>query len=373
MPEKFIRDIRDIKVGDNCNIEIVVDEKIIGQFTDLTGDLNPLHVDSHFAKNTQFEERVAHGMIVGSFVSTVVGMHLPGPGALWLSQNFEFLAPVKVGDKIDLYGEIVSKSESQKVITVKVEARNKRGLIVLKGEGRVKILEEKDKMNNKQIKEYKVLVTGASRGLGAEIVKKFAKQGAHVFLNYKTSDDKALEVQKECEAFDGTIELVKADVTTEDGASSLAKQIKDGLDVIVFNAVNKLNQVPLLEQEADDFKQAFDYGAKGPFNLLKVFLPKMVEQKFGRIVSVLSTSIVNVPPTGFSAYNVNKKSLEAITKSIAVEYGKHNICANMVSPNMLRTDLTENVSERTKQLVEAQTPLKRLASLDEIAENVVYL
>ena len=122
-----------------------------------------------------------------------------------------------------------------------------------------------------------------------------------------------------------------------------------------------------------DFERALDYGMRASLGLLQGILPGMVERKFGRIVSILSTYAVGAPPAGFSSYVVNKKALEAITKSVAVEYGKYNICANMVSPNMLRTDLTSNTPERAKQLLEAQTPLKRLASLEDVAGNVVYL
>ena len=367
------KSINDIVVGEMCTLTIAITEDLVNQFAQLTGDYNALHMDLVYARTTPFKGRVAHGMLTGSFVSTLIGMHLPGHGALWLSQNFEFIAPVRIGDTVHLRGEVTRKSESQGIVYLQVEAKTQSGLLVLKGEGKVKILEEEKRMNSKALNKCNCLVTGASRGLGAAIALKFAESGAHVFLNYKNARAQALEVQQKAKSLNGKVTLVEGDVTTSDGIEKILKQINQPVvDIVILNALGSLKQGMFLEQKLDDFERALDYGVRSPVQLLQRLLPSMVEQKFGRIVSILSTYSCGVPPSGFSSYIVNKKSLEAITKSIAVEYGKYNICANMVSPNMLRTDLTAQTPERAKQLIEAQTPLKRLASLEEVANNVVF-
>ena len=369
-----IKKIEEIRIGDNYTIVINITKELVKQFAKLTGDYNPLHTDDEFAKGTPFSGVVAHGMLTGTFVSTLIGMHLPGPGSLWLSQKYDFLVPVRIGDTLSLQGEVIRKSDSQGIVFIKVEAKNQNGVITLQGEGKVKITMEVKKMQSKEIKNCNILITGASRGLGAAIALRFAKDGANVFLNYNSSHDSALEVQKQAESLDGTIKLAQGNITTEEGVNRVLKTIdKAVIDTVVFNAFANLKQAAFLEQDLEDFEHSLDYGMRSPVRVLKALLPMMNEQKYGRIVSILSTYACSVPPAGFSSYVVNKKALEAITKSIAVEYGKYNICANMISPNMLRTDLTAAVPERMKQLLEAQTPLKRLAELEEIAENVVHL
>ena len=353
---------------------VSVTEELVNKFAVLTGDYNPLHMSEDFASQTVFGSRVAHGMIAGSFVSTLIGMHLPGPGALWLSQDFKFLAPVRIGDQLKLLAQVSAKSEMQGIVTLDVSAMNQAGILVLKGKGEVKLMTETPKQNIKPLNQCRVLVTGTSRGLGAAIAQEFGSQGSDVWINYRNSQKEAEGVASSINSKGGKAHLVQADITTDEGVESLLKKLSDqSVDILILNAVDHFKQAPLLELSQEDFEKGLDYGLRAPLKLLRGVLPKMVEAKFGRIVSVLSVASFGAPPAGFAAYNVNKKALEAITRSIAVEYGRYNICANMISPNMLRTDLTSNTSERAKQLVEAQTPLKRLASLNEVAANAVFL
>jgi 3-oxoacyl-[acyl-carrier protein] reductase len=366
--------MRDLKVGEAHTLTIAVTEALVDKFAELTGDYNPLHMDSAFARNTPFKERVVHGMLSGVFVSTIIGMHLPGPGSLWLSQDYEFIVPVRIGDVLSIRAEVVRTSDQQGIIFLGVEARNQKGILVLRGGGKVKIAREENVMNNKLIKDCRVLVTGASRGLGAAIALKFAGEGAEVFVNYRASKEKALELQAQAQGLPGKIVLVEGDVACAEGVEALLAQLKgQTVDIVVFNALSGLKQAPLLDQKMEDFERAIDFGMRSPVRLLHALLPGMVTQKFGRIVSILSTYGCGAPPAGFSSYVVNKSALEAISKSVAVEYGKHNICANMVSPSMMRTDLTADTPERAKQLIEVQSPLKRLPGVDEVAANVVYL
>lgn len=370
----FAKSIRDVAVGDSHSLTIAMSEDLVGKFADLTGDYNPLHMDEAFAKKTTFQGRIAHGMLTGSFISTIIGMYLPGPGALWLSQSYDFVAPVRIGDTVIVEAKVTRKSVSQGVIVLQMEARNQTGSLVLRGEGKVKMMEDEAQVRSKDINDCRVLVTGASRGLGARIALRFAASGAHVFANYRSSRESALDVKERAETLAGTLELVEGDVTSETGIDGILAQIgPEGVDVLIINAIGHFRHAAFLEQDIEDFEKSLDFGMRSPVRLLQRVLPSMIDQKFGRIVSILSTASIGAPPTGYSSYNVNKGALEAITKSIAVEYGKHNICANMVSPNMLRTDLTSGIAERAKQLVEAQSPLKRLPTPDEVAENVVYL
>ena len=90
----------DIKMGQSAEVTHKVTEKDIQIFGDLSGDYNPLHFNNDWAKTTMFEGRIAHGILSASFISTAIGMHLPGPGTIYMSQSMRFLGPVRIGDTI---------------------------------------------------------------------------------------------------------------------------------------------------------------------------------------------------------------------------------------------------------------------------------
>ena len=91
-----------LQVGDTAEFRHTVTKEDVLKFANLTGDDNALHVDPEFAAKTSFKGVVAHGMLGASFISTVIGKYLPGNGSLWISQNFEFLLPTRIGDTLTI-------------------------------------------------------------------------------------------------------------------------------------------------------------------------------------------------------------------------------------------------------------------------------
>ena len=124
----------DIQIGDTDSFTKTITEYDIVQFARLTGDFNPVHLDHAYAKTTPFKERIAHGILSGSIISTVIGMRLPGPNTIYLSQNFKFLLPVKIGDTIKAHVEVVEKRDEKKIIKLKTKVINQRQEVVVDGE-----------------------------------------------------------------------------------------------------------------------------------------------------------------------------------------------------------------------------------------------
>jgi 3-hydroxybutyryl-CoA dehydratase len=124
----------DIQIGDTAVFSKTITDYDIYQFAGLTGDFNPMHIDNEFAKGTFFKERIAHGLLTGSFISTVLGMKLPGPNSIYLSQNFKFVAPVKIGDTVRATVEVVEKRDDKKIIKLSTKVFNQRMEIVVDGE-----------------------------------------------------------------------------------------------------------------------------------------------------------------------------------------------------------------------------------------------
>ena len=121
------------KVGDTAEMSKTVTEEDIDLFAKVTGDRNPVHVSREFAEKTRFGERIAHGMLSAGLISAVIGMKLPGPGCLYLSQTLNFRGPVKIGDEITARVE-VTEVISEKRLRLKTECINQRSETVLDGE-----------------------------------------------------------------------------------------------------------------------------------------------------------------------------------------------------------------------------------------------
>jgi len=121
------------KVGDTAEMSKTVTEEDIDLFAKVTGDRNPVHVSREFAEKTRFGERIAHGLLSAGLISAVIGMKLPGPGCLYLSQTLNFRGPVKIGDEITARVEVVEVI-SEKRLRLKTECINQRSETVIDGE-----------------------------------------------------------------------------------------------------------------------------------------------------------------------------------------------------------------------------------------------
>ncbi len=124
----------DLEVGQKACLKKTITDEDLTHFIAITGDENPLHVDDGFAKKTFFGQRIAHGMLSAALFSTLVGMHLPGTGAIYRSQTLEFLEPVFIGDKLCAWFEIVSMDHQAELITIKSWIENQDKKIVIKGQ-----------------------------------------------------------------------------------------------------------------------------------------------------------------------------------------------------------------------------------------------
>jgi len=124
----------DLAVGMRETLRKTVENEDVIGFAELSGDHNPIHLSEHFARKTRFGERIVHGLYTASLISAVIGMRLPGPGAIYISQTLNFLGPVKIGDVVDVSVEIVELAEKGRRVRLNCECRV-GGRLVLNGEG----------------------------------------------------------------------------------------------------------------------------------------------------------------------------------------------------------------------------------------------
>lgn len=128
-----LAEISDFRVGQRAELRKTFTDEDVRHFIAITGDTNPLHVDDEFASRTFFGRRITHGMLTASLFSTMVGMFIPGTGAIYRSQTLEFRRPVFVGDTVTAVFEIVAIDEARGVLEIDSRIVDDEGVIVVSG------------------------------------------------------------------------------------------------------------------------------------------------------------------------------------------------------------------------------------------------
>ncbi len=129
--------IDQLEVGQQASFSKTVAESDVYLFAGISGDFNPAHINQAYAEQTAFKNRIAHGILSASFISTVIGCQLPGPGTIYISQTLNFLAPVHIGDTITATAEVVELNMDKKRARLKTVCTNQDGREVLVGEALV--------------------------------------------------------------------------------------------------------------------------------------------------------------------------------------------------------------------------------------------
>ena len=266
----MFKDFSEIQVGDSESISKKITESDVRRFVEMTGDDNPLHVDAAYAESTAFKDIVVHGMLGASYISTVIGTRLPGTGALWVSQNFDFLLPVRLGDELSISCTVLKKFERERVLELETKIVNQHQQTVLTGTGRVKVL---SLALPKEIAEEKsdfrvAVVTGGSGGIGKAISLRLAKDGFAVVIAYRGRVDRANMVVKEIQSNKGRAVAVCADVSTKEGVDLLYKSaVKEfgGVSVLVNNASSAINPKSFGLMDWEDIQNQLNTQLNGSF------------------------------------------------------------------------------------------------------------
>lgn len=132
----------DMQVGMAAERRRVISDELVRAYADLTEDFNPLHVDDEVAKRSRFGGRIAHGMLSAGLVSAVLGMDMPGPGALWLTQSIKFTRPVMIGDTLTTRVEVIELIPNKRRARLATTCRNQSGELTLDGEALIQMMED---------------------------------------------------------------------------------------------------------------------------------------------------------------------------------------------------------------------------------------
>jgi len=219
-----------------------------------------------------------------------------------------------------------------------------------------------------------VLITGASRGIGAEIAKFLANKGLKVWINYKSSADAADKLKDQIQADGGKAAVIGFDVSDEEAFVSAIKTIVDcdgGLSYLVNNA-GITNDKLAMRMSVEDFKKVIDANLTSTFIGCKEALKVMSKKRFGSVVNVASV-VAEAGNAGQANYVASKGGVIAMTKTFALEGAARNIRFNSVTPGFIDTDMTKDLPEKVKEEMLKRIPLKRFASPKEVASAVAFL
>ena len=225
-----------------------------------------------------------------------------------------------------------------------------------------------------EIKTDKVaLVTGGSRGIGAEIAKILAKDGCKVAINYCASKERAAHVCKNIQQNGGIAEIFPADVTDSTQIKLLFQSIKKkwgGVDILVNNAgIHKDNL--LLMMSESEWDTVHDTNLKGCFLTSRAAVKHMIAKRYGRILNISSTSGL-VGSSGQLNYCSSKGGLIGMTKSLAKELAMYGITVNAIAPGYIKTEMTEYLGSKDIDLI-SRIPLARAGTPEEVACVAAFL
>lgn len=226
----------------------------------------------------------------------------------------------------------------------------------------------------KPLEGQTALVTGASRGIGRAIALELARMGAHVAVNYQSSEDAARAAVAEIESAGGSAEALRFDVGDPDAiAAGIADFVgrHKRFDVLVNNAGIALDGL-ILRYRTEDWQRIVAVNLGGVFHCSKAAARAMVRARSGRIVNV--TSVVSATGNaGQSAYAATKAGVEGFTRALARELASRAITVNAVAPGFIDTDMTAALAEETRAAYVGTVPLGRLGTPAEVAAAVGFL
>jgi len=220
------------------------------------------------------------------------------------------------------------------------------------------------------LKNKNIIVTGASGGIGSSIVEKLYESGANI-LATGTKIEKLEELKKKF----NNIKIIKFDISQhekiEEFINNSTEELGGTLDCIINNAgITKDNLT--IRMSLEEWTKVIDINLTSTFLMCKYSIKKMLKNKYGKIINI-SSVVGHTGNAGQANYTASKAGIVAMSKSLAIEYGKKNINVNCISPGFISTTMTDKIDEKHKELIIAKIPSNRLGKPVDIANAVIFL
>lgn len=355
------------KAGDRASLEHKFTKADVDAFVNITSDDNPIHVDQDYASKTEMGQCVVHGMLVASFISTVIGKKIPGDGSIWLSFDVQWKKPVFIDTEIVFEAVVLNVNKSLQTLDISITAFDKSTKDVYLESKALAMNISKKKLNkSNELKNSNVLIVGATSKIGQEIAKTFGEEGAHLYLTSRKLENFAPTLKAKTFVLD-----FEKKETLDQNLDNLSSHIGN-LDHLIFTISAKANEVEVSDDNfIHDLEDHLEISIIGFLKTIRTFLP--ILKTGGSITIILSEYVIGVPPLKLAAYTASKKFLQSIVESLAVENGPKGIRCNAVAPGMINSPFSSNVPVRLKQIEEAKNPLRRLCQPEDVAKVVKFI
>jgi 3-oxoacyl-[acyl-carrier protein] reductase len=218
------------------------------------------------------------------------------------------------------------------------------------------------------------VISGSTRGVGFAAAQALASAGANVVLNFVRNEERALTALNALNAAGASAILVKADVTEASGASELISRAEaefGRVDILVNNAHGKIIRTPFVQSNWQTHQEHIEGILKAAFQLTHAAIGGMKDRGWGRVVNI-GTDMVIDPVTGYSAYCSAMSSLTGFTRNLAAEAGPWGVTVNLVSAGFVVAEEAPNTTGAVRDAIACATPLRRLATPEDIAGAVVF-
>ena len=218
------------------------------------------------------------------------------------------------------------------------------------------------------------LVTGASRGIGAVVACRLAQAGAKVGVNYHASPDAAEIVVESINKDGGEAILVGGDVSQEENAEKVVKDLVDhygSIDILINNAGINKDQL-LIRMKPEDFDSVINVNLRGAFLCTRYAMAHMIRQRSGRVINMSSVVGLSGNP-GQANYAAAKAGLVGLTKAVAREVASRNVTVNALAPGYIDTAMVDELTAETQDKILSTIPMGRFGRPEDVAEAVVFL
>ena len=223
-----------------------------------------------------------------------------------------------------------------------------------------------------KLEQKNVFITGSSRGIGLAIAHKFASLGANVVLNSRGEISE--ELLAEFKPYGVKVLAISGDVSDFTDAKRMVDQAIEGLgsvDVLVNNA-GITQDTLMLKMTEEDFEKVLKVNLTGAFNMTQAVLKQMIKAREGAIIN-MSSVVGLMGNIGQANYAASKAGLIGFTKSVAREVANRNVRVNAIAPGMIESDMTAVLSDKVKEAMLAQIPMKQFGQAEQVAEVTVFL
>ncbi len=366
----------DLRVGLTAEYEREIEESDVLGFATNSGDFNPLHVDSSFAQNTRYSQRIVHGAFQIGLASALVGMHLPGRDVLLGSVNARFLAPLYFPCRVRVGGEITAWNPASRAGSVRVTVSDLASLAPTseiamaftlqagKREQPVVTTEQSRPVETAFSSDRKILIlTGASGGIGAVLLKALAEEFSVLALVHR----RPLQ-EKPPHAVE-----VEADISAP-GWEQIITQRLGGhpLYGIVHCAWAGMPKGGLLQSDTRLIEQQLAFGTSHVVRLARLLF-SLVGSDGGRMVALGSVAGHYKPALGLGAYSLAKSALEDTLRLLAPEVARKKISINAVCPTFVPAGMNVQADDLQMKREAALIPMGRICETQDIVGAVRYL